>query len=143
MDDGTHQTMRCDFDGLEIPKNEQIRYRKTVSEVSNAVKDATKPEYCRICGKQTTKLCYSHTIPQYCLREIAVEGKLYTVASLLGGNLLDSEVGLAKANIFKMICGKCDTEFFKMYETPEVPSIVFRTFVSQGPVPVAGASSVS
>ena len=25
----------------------------------------------------------------------------------------------------------------------EVPSIVFRTFVSQGPVPVAGASSVS
>lgn len=28
-------------------------------------------------------------------------------------------------------------------ETGEVPSIVFRTFVSQGPVPVAGASSVS
>lgn len=27
--------------------------------------------------------------------------------------------------------------------TSEVPSIVFRTFVSQGPVPVAGASSVS
>lgn len=25
----------------------------------------------------------------------------------------------------------------------QVPSIVFRTFVSQGPVPVAGASSVS
>jgi hypothetical protein len=111
--------MRCDFDGLVVPKNEQIRYRKTVSKVSNAVKDATKPEYCSICGKQTTKLCYSHTIPQYCLREIAVEGKLYTVASLLGGNLLDSEVGLAKANIFKMICGKCDTDFFKMYETPE------------------------
>lgn len=29
------------------------------------------------------------------------------------------------------------------YETKAVPSIVFRTFVSQGPVPVAGASSVS
>ena len=27
--------------------------------------------------------------------------------------------------------------------TYKVPSIVFRTFVSQGPVPVAGASSVS
>jgi hypothetical protein len=33
--------------------------------------------------------------------------------------------------------------FSKTILSQPVPSIVFRTFVSQGPVPVAGASSVS
>ena len=40
-------------------------------------------------------------------------------------------------------CGYRLIDTAQAYGNEEVPSIVFRTFVSQGPVPVAGASSVS
>jgi hypothetical protein len=65
------------------------------------------------------KFCLSHTVPQFCLREIAVDGKLLKCAAVIGGNIIESEVGIGKAATFKQVCRKCDSEFFKLYETPE------------------------
>lgn len=38
---------------------------------------------------------------------------------MIGGNLIDSEVGIAGAATFKRVCRQCDSEYFKLYETPE------------------------
>jgi hypothetical protein len=119
MEDQDEASFRQDFNAIHAPEETLIRYRKFRSDLDKAAKKSAKPDTCCICGKENPKFCNSHTIPQYCLREIAVEGKLLTNAALVGGNLLDTEVGIAQALTFKRICRKCDTEFFKLYETPE------------------------
>ncbi len=65
-------------------------------------------------------------MPKYSLKEISVEGKLLTSAAIIGGNILEREVGIKQAAIFKQICRRCDNEYFKLYEMPgallELPS---------------------
>ncbi|MEE0197139.1 MAG: hypothetical protein UEJ46_00050 [Eggerthellaceae bacterium] len=112
-------SFRQDFPALDIPSEELIGYKRTMSEFNKTAKTEAKPDSCYICGKPMTSFCNSHTIPQYCLKEIDVDGKLLTTAALIGGNLIDSEVGIAGAATFKRVCRQCDSEYFKLYETPE------------------------
>ncbi len=119
MKDQDGISFRQDFDAINAPEETLIQYRKFRSELDKAARNDAKPDACCICGREKPKLCNSHTIPQYCLREIAVEGKLLTSAAIIGGNIFDTEVGVGQALTFKRICQRCDTEFFKLYETPE------------------------
>lgn len=112
-------SFRQDFPALDIPSEELIGYKRAMSEFNKTAKIEAKPDSCYICGKPMMSFCNSHTIPQYCLKEIDVEGKLLTTAALIGGNLIDSEVGIAGAATFKRVCRQCDSEYFKLYETPE------------------------
>lgn len=109
---------RQDLPFVDIPKEKLIGFRKAMSSFNKTASEEAKPGFCLICGEEMPTYCDSHTIPQYCLREIAVEGKLLTTAAIMGGNLIDAEVGINKAAIFKQVCRRCDTEFFKQYETP-------------------------
>lgn len=109
---------RQDLPYMDIPKEELIEYRKAMSGFNRTANEEAKPGFCLICGEVMPTYCDSHTIPQYCLKEIAVGGKLLTTAAIMGGNLIDAEVGINKAAVFKQVCRKCDTEFFKQYETP-------------------------
>lgn len=79
---------------------------------------AAQPGSCLICGAPLSKPCYSHTVPQYCLREIAADGKVLTLSEILKTNLTESKKGIKQAAIFRSVCRKCDNEFFKEYETP-------------------------
>lgn len=111
---------RKDIPSWEVPQNDLISFRKQFSTYRKMADSEATPTVCPICGEPISGICNSHTIPQYCLREIAKDGKLYTAAVPIGGNLFESEVGLKEAATFKQICKKCDCEFFKLYETPEV-----------------------
>lgn len=113
-------TARQDFPDIEAKKEDLIQARKFSTKFSSEARSKAKPEKCCICGREVTKLCNSHTIPQYCLREIAVDGKVYKVSVFLRGNILEPEVGLNQATTFRRICRQCDTEFFKKYETPAI-----------------------
>lgn len=110
---------RQDFPTYDVSANNLASFRKAFSPLNKEAREGAKPERCLICGETMPKLCISHTVPRYCLREIAAEGKLLTSAAVVGGNLIESEVGVGKAATFKQVCGKCDTEYFKLYETPE------------------------
>lgn len=110
---------RQDLPGYTVPHDRLVEFHKMMSELNKAAKADAKPEACYICGEEMPKFCNSHTVPQYCLREIADNGKLLTTSALMGGNLLDSEIGIKDAATFKQVCRKCDTEYFKLYETPE------------------------
>lgn len=110
---------RQDLPSLSVPKNDLIQFRKKSSEYWNVANKEAKPSCCLICNEPISGICNSHTIPQYCLKEIAKEGRLYMAAVLLDTNLIQYEVGVNEAATFKQICKKCDSEFFKLYETPE------------------------
>lgn len=110
--------LRQDLPEYVAPYDHLVKFRKTMSELNKNAKANAKPEACYICGEEMSRFCNSHTVPRYCLKEIADNGKLLTAAALVGGNLIDSEVGINDAATFKQICRKCDTEYFKLYETP-------------------------
>lgn len=109
---------RQDFQTFNVAAEVLASCRKTTSPYFRAAKNNAKPGRCLICGEEMPKFCLSHTVPQFCLREIAVDGKLLKCAAVIGGNIIESEVGIGKAATFKQVCRKCDSEFFKLYETP-------------------------
>lgn len=111
--------MRQDLPCFDVPSNDRIKFNKYMSDLTRTAKNEVKPNHCLICGEEMPKFCNSHTIPRYCLKEIATEGKLLTTAALIGGNLLNAEVGINEAAVFKQVCRRCDTEYFKLYETPD------------------------
>ena len=111
--------IRQDLPCFDVPSNDLIKFNKAMSDLTKTAKAEAKPDRCLICGEEMTKFCKSHTVPRYCLKEIATEGKLLTTAAIMGGNLQDAEVGIGEAAVFKQVCRRCDTEYFKLYETPD------------------------
>lgn len=109
---------RQDLPKLDVSTEELAKFKKTTAGINRVARENSKPEFCYICGSFMPKFCNSHTIPKYCLKEIAHEGKLYTASVLTEINLSKAEVGVNEAAIFKRVCRKCDTEYFKVYETP-------------------------
>lgn len=118
-DSETAMAFRQDLPAYDVPADDLAAFRKASSPLVKEAREGAKPGCCLICGEEMPKFCVSHTVPRYCLKEIAVEGKLLTSAAVMGGNIIDSEVGVGKAATFKQVCRKCDTEYFKLYETPE------------------------
>lgn len=110
---------RIDIPRIRVSDDEARLVSEFRSKVKRDVRDGAKPDTCLICGEPLGAPCSSHTVPRYCLKEIAVDGKLYTWNVLVGTNLLSSEVGVGEAATFRMICRRCDTDYFKLYETPE------------------------
>lgn len=110
---------RRDFSVYDVSAGNLASFWKEFSSLNKEAREGAKPERCLICEEEMPKFRISHTVPRYCLKEIAAEGKLLTSAAVMGGNLIESEVGVGNAATFKQVCGKCDTEYFKLYETPE------------------------
>ncbi len=110
---------RWDVPSYDVPAEDLASYKKSVSPVFKEARKSAKPERCLICGEEMPKFCVSHTVPRYCLKEIAADGKLLTNAAIMGGNVIENEVGVGQAATFKQVCRKCDSEYFKLYETPE------------------------
>lgn len=119
MNDVFSAAFRQDFQTFNVAAEALASCRKTTSPYFRAANNNAKPDHCLICGEEMPKFCLSHTVPQFCLREIAVDDKLLKCAAIIGGNIIEREVGIGKAATFKQVCRKCDSEYFKLYETPE------------------------
>ena len=111
------KAFRRDLTAVKADKDHLIEFSQISGRFRREAQEAAKPTRCKICGEEGTSFCRSHTIPKYCLREIAVDGKLLTFSGLLGTNLNKEETGIGDAGVFRIICKRCDTEFFKLYET--------------------------
>ena len=74
---------RVDLEEIDANREEKVRFSKVQGRLIKDARQAAQPPICLICGKPLEKPCNSHTVPQYCLREIAVDGKVLSLAVLL------------------------------------------------------------
>lgn len=111
---GLSAAFRQDFPAYNLSKHNLVSFKKASAPYFRAAKNNSKPDRCLICGEEIPKFCLSHTVPQFCLRAIAVDGKLLTSSAAVGGNLVEDKVGIGKAATFKRVCRRCDSEYFKL-----------------------------
>lgn len=95
-----------------------IELRKIMGKLSSKSRKDAKIKECLYCGKNCSSFCNSHSIPAFILRNIAVDGDLYTSNKL--GRLpgADQDKGVNDSGTFQIICRKCDSEIFSDYENP-------------------------
>lgn len=98
---------------------ENIEIKKKVDALIREGRDAAKGEKCYYCGKEVSSFCNSHSIPAFCLRNIATNGEVLTLNSLVENPVMESKKGVKKAGTFQIICRECDSNIFSEYENPE------------------------
>lgn len=97
-------TFRFNFEQIHPPKEELVSFNNKLSMYRHAGEQSAKPDRCLLCNKEVASFCNSHSIPQFCLKTIAVKGKLKTINQEIGIDFLPYEVGLNKTGTFKLVC---------------------------------------
>ena len=106
------------FYAQQLEEDEQIEVNKYYSSIRKKVLNEISYERCSVCGKEHPKFCNSHTIPEFILKQISENGRLYNTLSLTKNNLFNNENGINNIQTFKSICVECDSKIFKDYENP-------------------------
>lgn len=107
------------FDLSKLAPKERIGINKQFTAVYNEAKRNAKLTKCFICGKECSSFCNSHTVPQFVLRNIANNGKLFYWNSILKSQLQKEFKGMKEAGVFHIICNECDNSRFQAYENQE------------------------
>lgn len=90
--------------------------KKELNPILAQSRKRAKKDKCIYCNEEKTSFCNSHSIPAFCLKNIATDGYLYYSNTLIDVALLDSEKGVKNAGIFQLICRDCDSKIFQEYE---------------------------
>ena len=108
------------FSDLEkqIMNENKVEFNKQINDFMKTSRAASKLSYCYYCGREIGSFCNSHTVPAFCLRNIAVNGKVSTLNSIIDFPLLNNDKGVAQAGTFQLICRDCDSKIFLDYENP-------------------------
>lgn len=102
----------------EIIEKDKIKYKKKINQVVSKARRSSKKSRCLICGREVDSFCNSHSIPAFCLKQIANQGKLYYSNKLVDLPFMDTEKGINNSGTFHLICQKCDNTAFQTYENP-------------------------
>ena len=94
-------------------------YKKKISKINKEAREAAKRDKCYFCGKHVTSFCNSHSVPRFCLDNIATNGEVLTLNTIVDNPLMDYENGVKKAGTFHLICNDCDSKIFSDYENPD------------------------
>jgi len=97
-------------------KKNRIDFSKLYSRLSEKSREDSKPSHCLYCEQKHNKFCNSHSVPASFLRNIAVDGKVYTTNKILDLPLFDTEKGVNNSGTFQLICRQCDNQIFREYE---------------------------
>ena len=89
-----------------------------INSLEKEAKSKSKPDTCLICHTPTTRFCNSHSIPKFCLKQIASEGYVLTSYAIYDYPILKETDGIERAGTFHLICPQCDNKAFKEYEDP-------------------------
>ena len=96
-----------------------INNKKKLGEYSKKARALVKDSKCLYCNKEVTSFCNSHSIPEFCLRNIAEDGKVLTLNTLIDVPFIKKETGLGETGTFQIICRDCDSKIFSEYENPQ------------------------
>lgn len=97
----------------DLSNDQLIDARKMIGQLVKQARTQAKHETCLICG-QKLPFCNSHIVPQFCLKNIADNGKVNLFNALLGTELLSSDSGVKSSGTFHIICRQCDGTIFKI-----------------------------
>lgn len=103
------------LEGLPVP----LDVKRKMNDFKKEVRKDAKGEKCLLCGEKVTSFCNSHSLPNFVIKSIAVEGKIRTFQSFIEFDYFDDEQGVNKSGVFHNICNKCDSSFFSGYEDPQ------------------------
>lgn len=101
----------------------KAQYNRKYSHFMRKVREEAKLPYCFHCKSEVESHCNSHSVPSFCLKNIAIEGKLHFTNTLIELPFFDEEKGVNKAGTFHLICRDCDSKIFSEYENPESYSL--------------------
>lgn len=104
---------------LSAMKEKKVEYRKKLGKLFGESRKDAKSEVCFYCGEKCSSFCNSHSIPAFFLRNIALEGNLYSNNKLVSLPLLDEDKGVNQSGTFQIICRDCDSKIFSEYENPD------------------------
>lgn len=96
-----------------------IEARKKYNQLIKLSKQQAKRGECLWCGKEITRFCNSHSVPQFVLRNIDSDGKIDYFNALIKVPLINDDKGINEAGTFKLLCKECDSKIFQNYEDPE------------------------
>lgn len=107
---------------LGLPKElmvDPIEDKKKMSRIISESKQRAKKQTCFYCKKESSSFCNSHSVPAFCLKNIASKGELYNFNALIDFSLLDAKKGVKNSGTFQIICNDCDSKIFQDYEDPD------------------------
>ncbi|MEC0249345.1 hypothetical protein P4H65_26550 [Paenibacillus chitinolyticus] len=119
MDDVSLLKLGLTKDEKKTFEKKKVELSKRVGSLLKASRADSKNAECFICGKECSSFCNSHSVPQFCLQNISVSGKLYHSGNLVDIPMLDKDKGIGEADTFRIICRDCDSSVFSDYENPE------------------------
>ena len=96
----------------------EIRIKKHLSDFFRDSAQRAKQKNCALCGAECSSFSNSHSVPQFVMKRIAVQGKFVTFSDIVG--LPNSKNGINNTWTFHVICSKCENHYFKDYEQETV-----------------------
>ena len=108
-----------ELDNIQLSNEQIIELKKKSSRIIAKARELAKEEKCLYCNQRVSSFCNSHSIPDFCLRNIDVNGKLNSSNLLMELPILKDTTGISNSGTFHLICNKCDSIIFKDYENSE------------------------
>lgn len=110
---------------IGLNSEQQIKYRsnkancnKVIRKSFNEARKRAKPKKCYVCKKEVSSFCNSHSVPQFCLKTIATDGKVFMSGIQNSIPYYGDDTGVKSAGTFQIICRECDNIIFQEYENP-------------------------
>ena len=97
----------------------KIEYKKRIGKLIKKSRQDSKTSECYYCGRPCGRFCNSHSVPAFCLKNIAVNGDVFYSNTLVSIPLLDYDKGVNESGTFRLICRECDSKIFCDYENPD------------------------
>ncbi|MCM3257305.1 hypothetical protein M3664_05830 [Paenibacillus lautus] len=104
---------------IKLFKNKKVEFNKLTGTIMKKSRADAKRLRCYICNTECSSFCNSHSVPRFCLDNIAIDGRLLYSGNLIDSVMFDKPKGINEAGTFKIICNDCDSKVFKDYENPE------------------------
>lgn len=98
--------------------SDKISIQKGMNEIIADARKKSKENKCFYCGKPISSFCNSHFVPAFCLRNIALDGRVYYSNTFNKIPFLSVEKGVNQAGTFRLLCRDCDSKIFTEYENP-------------------------
>lgn len=99
-------------------QNHIIYIRKILNDYKSRATANAKSDTCYLCQKKSSSFCNSHSVPKFCLKNIAAQGEVYYINTILKNKCISASEGIGRAGVFKIICRDCDSKWFQDYENP-------------------------